>query len=248
MSVCVGVASASPLCPPPLCAHCQAPPFPLHTHLHACTPQTLLLLPPTPPHQAPLRVHALEWAGRTVGDKLSQVRKELAGAGAGALLVTTLGALRCLRCIAQTSSIRVCLIVCVRVEREEGGCVSGGRVREGGLRPDAARARPPHPPTPPHTPCPDEVAWLLNLRGGDVPYNPGVCMYVRACACVHERWGAGAACSLARPCRPLHQPPCLPTRPPTHPPTQPPCARSVHLLRRGHNRGRHPLCRSCQGV
>ncbi|KAI7835935.1 hypothetical protein COHA_010169 [Chlorella ohadii] len=57
---------------------------------------------------APLRVHALEWAGQSVADKLAGLRRQLAEEGAGALLVTML----------------------------------------------------------------DEVAWLFNLRGGDVAYNP----------------------------------------------------------------------------
>jgi Xaa-Pro aminopeptidase len=57
---------------------------------------------------APLRVHALEWAGCTVAEKLVAARKEMEAAGAGALAVTML----------------------------------------------------------------DEVAWLMNLRGGDVAYNP----------------------------------------------------------------------------
>jgi hypothetical protein len=30
----------------------------------------------------------------------------------------------------------------------------------------------PHPSTSHHLPSADEVAWLFNLRGGDVPYNP----------------------------------------------------------------------------
>ncbi|PSC69930.1 putative Xaa-Pro aminopeptidase P [Micractinium conductrix] len=60
------------------------------------------------PADAPLRVHAMEWAGQSVADKLAGLRQQLAEAGAGALLVTML----------------------------------------------------------------DEVAWLFNLRGGDVPYNP----------------------------------------------------------------------------
>jgi len=58
--------------------------------------------------KAPLRIHALEWAGQTVAEKLEAARKEMATAGAGALAVTML----------------------------------------------------------------DEVAWLMNLRGGDVSYNP----------------------------------------------------------------------------
>lgn len=43
--------------------------------------------------QAPLRVHALEWAGQSVADKLAGLRRQLAEEGAGALLVTMLGAL-----------------------------------------------------------------------------------------------------------------------------------------------------------
>jgi Xaa-Pro aminopeptidase len=62
---------------------------------------------PAPP-KAPLRIHALEWAGQTVAEKLEAARKEMTTAGAGALAVTML----------------------------------------------------------------DEVAWLMNLRGGDVAYNP----------------------------------------------------------------------------
>lgn len=62
---------------------------------------------PAPP-EAPLRVHPLEWAGQSVAQKLDGLRRQLAEAGAGALLVTML----------------------------------------------------------------DEVAWLFNLRGGDVAYNP----------------------------------------------------------------------------
>ncbi|KAK9789963.1 hypothetical protein WJX73_006444 [Symbiochloris irregularis] len=62
---------------------------------------------PAPP-AAPLRIHTLEHAGASVRDKLGRMRKELAEAKAGALLVTAL----------------------------------------------------------------DEVAWLLNLRGGDVAHNP----------------------------------------------------------------------------
>ncbi|KAL4527940.1 hypothetical protein Ndes2526B_g07731 [Nannochloris sp. 'desiccata'] len=58
--------------------------------------------------KAPLRVHALKWAGQTVAEKLEAARKEMAAAGVGALAVTML----------------------------------------------------------------DEVAWLMNLRGGDVAYNP----------------------------------------------------------------------------
>lgn len=61
-----------------------------------------------PPPEGPLRVHSLEWAGRSVSDKLADLRQQMAEAGAGALLVTML----------------------------------------------------------------DEVAWLFNLRGGDVSYNP----------------------------------------------------------------------------
>lgn len=56
----------------------------------------------------PLRVHALEWAGKSVADKLAAMRSEMAAAGCGALLATML----------------------------------------------------------------DEVAWLYNLRGNDVPFNP----------------------------------------------------------------------------
>lgn len=56
----------------------------------------------------PLRVHALEWAGQSVQQKLSEVRQQLAAAKADCLLANTL----------------------------------------------------------------DEVAWLFNLRGSDVPYNP----------------------------------------------------------------------------
>lgn len=68
---------------------------------------------PAPP-QAPLRVHVLEWAGKTVAEKLEAARNEMESSGAGALAVTML----------------------------------------------------------------DEVAWLLNLRGGDVPYNPVFISYV----------------------------------------------------------------------
>ncbi|GAB4814313.1 hypothetical protein N2152v2_001359 [Parachlorella kessleri] len=64
--------------------------------------------------QGALRVHSLEWAGRSVADKLEDLRKEMQGADAGALLVTML----------------------------------------------------------------DEVAWLLNLRGADVAYNPVFVSYV----------------------------------------------------------------------
>lgn len=64
--------------------------------------------------QAPLRVHALQWAGASVAEKLASLRQEMAGAGAGAVAVTML----------------------------------------------------------------DEVAWLLNLRGGDVAYNPVFLSYV----------------------------------------------------------------------
>lgn len=41
--------------------------------------------------QAPLRVHSLEWAGKSVAAKLGELRGELAEAGVGALLVTMLG-------------------------------------------------------------------------------------------------------------------------------------------------------------
>ncbi|KIY93943.1 X-Pro aminopeptidase, partial [Monoraphidium neglectum] len=57
---------------------------------------------------SPLRVHALQWAGQGVADKLAAMRQKMKAAEAGALLVTGL----------------------------------------------------------------DEVAWLLNLRGSDVDYNP----------------------------------------------------------------------------
>ena len=36
-------------------------------------------------------MHPLEWAGRSAADKLEDLRKEMQGAGAGALLVTMLG-------------------------------------------------------------------------------------------------------------------------------------------------------------
>lgn len=57
---------------------------------------------------APLRVHELQWAGRSIQDKLNEVRQQLAAVKADAFLASTL----------------------------------------------------------------DEVAWLFNLRGSDVPYNP----------------------------------------------------------------------------
>lgn len=48
-------------------------------------------------------------------------------------------------------------------------------VQAGPLRVGLCFAQPTHPASPPPTRCPapaDEVAWLFNLRGGDVPYNP----------------------------------------------------------------------------
>jgi hypothetical protein len=38
-------------------------------------------------------VHPLVWAGQSVSDKLAELRRQLVEAGAGALLVTMLGAL-----------------------------------------------------------------------------------------------------------------------------------------------------------
>lgn len=52
---------------------------------HPCLPRA---------RQGPLRVHPMEWAGQSVADKLSGLRQQMAEAGAGALLVTMLGALR----------------------------------------------------------------------------------------------------------------------------------------------------------
>ena len=62
---------------------------------------------PAPPG-APLRVHALEWAGRSVAEKLAEARAALAEEGAGALLVTMLGALRWLLCCCCCCGCAVC--------------------------------------------------------------------------------------------------------------------------------------------
>ena len=58
----------------------------VHLFCEYCTPRL-------PSAQAPLRVHGLEWAGQSVADKLAGLRRQLAEEGAGALLVTMLGAL-----------------------------------------------------------------------------------------------------------------------------------------------------------
>jgi hypothetical protein len=62
--------------------------------------------------QGALRVHALEWAGRTVSDKLEGLRKEMSEAGAGALLVTMLGAARC-AALRWEGSAPICSLPCV---------------------------------------------------------------------------------------------------------------------------------------
>ena len=92
--------------------------------------------------QAPLRVHAMEWAGQSVADKLAGLRQQLAEAGAGALLVTMLGA------------------------SAAGAAPSLGGQGERMGRAGRCLTLPLFPT------CADEVAWLFNLRGGDVPYNP----------------------------------------------------------------------------
>ncbi len=79
---------------------------------------------PAPP-RAPMRVHALRWAGVSVVDKLAAVRAEMGKAGADVLVVAQL----------------------------------------------------------------DEAAWLLNVRGADVDFNPVTLAYVL----VHADAAAGAA-------------------------------------------------------
>ena len=45
--------------------------------------------------------------------------------------------------------------------------------------PSSSPPSPPPPPTHTHPPLhADEVAWLLNLRGGDIPYNPVFISYL----------------------------------------------------------------------
>lgn len=70
----------------------------LACHSSGCTHDHSRLNPSPPPPwptllQSPLRVHAQEWAGQSVADKLVGLRQQLAEAGAGALLVSMLGAL-----------------------------------------------------------------------------------------------------------------------------------------------------------
>lgn len=98
---------------------------------------------PPPCSQAPLRVHALEWAGQSVAEKLAGLRAQLGEAGAGALLVTMLGALG-----------GCCAVLCAVLLLH---CLAWG-----------LKCGPKRRPA-------DEVAWLFNVRGGDVPYNP-VCL------------------------------------------------------------------------
>ncbi len=145
----------------------------------------------------------MEWAGQSVADKLAALRPRLAEAGAGALLVTMLGAppsrhycivplvlycsvplpaaplpcrpalqlaKRCLRVLPSLGRSAPCRARCT----SDGSSVLAARVPAGqACRPACPRSGWQHiPPARFLAALADEVAWLFNLRGSDVPYNP----------------------------------------------------------------------------
>lgn len=79
-------------CLAPCCCCCMLHAACCSCELSSGSAELTHLMPPVLALQAPLRVHATQWAGQSVSDKLAGLRQQLAEAGAGALLVTMLGA------------------------------------------------------------------------------------------------------------------------------------------------------------
>lgn len=87
------------------------------------------------PSSAPLRAHALEWAGRSVAEKLGDMRQQLKEESAGAMLVTMLGApgtlsslsglagLEVESYVTGSSSLSLRVVMCMQAPGSRGRCV-----------------------------------------------------------------------------------------------------------------------------
>jgi hypothetical protein len=134
--------------------------------------------PPLP--LAPMRVHPLEWAGESVADKLAAMRQKMKGeARAQTGGQQARARPRLLLVPAAAAAVKPVRRAGGRAHPRERFALSrraAAAAQSAPCRTARLRPRPPPPAAEAGALLAtglDEVAWLLNLRGSDVDYNPG---------------------------------------------------------------------------